>query len=146
MRVSRSRTLPAPVEDVWRVVGDPHHLPRWWPLTERVESVDEDAWTSVLRSSRGKVVRADYRVEAHEPPRRRAWTMDLAGSPFERLLRSHLTEVVVAPADGGCVVRLVEVQRARGTARLGGFLVRRATARRLDDALDALAEVVGAPR
>jgi uncharacterized protein YndB with AHSA1/START domain len=143
VRVSRSRTLQAPVEDVWRVVGDPHHLPRWWPLTERVESVDDAAWTSVLRSSRGKVVRADYRVEAHEPPRRRAWAMDLAGSPFERLLRLHRTEVVVEPAGDGTLVRLVEEQRARGTARLGGFLVRRATARRLDAALAALAELLG---
>ena len=145
MRVSRSRTLPAPVDEVWRVVGDPHHLPRWWPLTERVESVDADAWTSVLRSARGKVVRADYRVQAHEPPRRRAWAMELAGSPFERLLRSHTTEVLVEPAGTGSRVRLTEEQRARGTARLGGFMVRRATARRLDGALDALAEAL-APR
>jgi uncharacterized protein YndB with AHSA1/START domain len=142
VRVSRSRTLPAPVDDVWRVVGDPHHLPRWWPLTERVESVGDDAWTSVLRSSRGKVVRADYRVEAHEPPRRRAWAMDLAGSPFERLLQWHRTEVTLEPSAGGTVVTLTERQRARGTARLGGFLVRRAAARRLDEALGALDEAI----
>ena len=61
----RSRTVPVPLDDVWAVVGDPHHLPRWWPLTERVEAVDPQAWTSVLRSDRGKVVRADYRVEEH---------------------------------------------------------------------------------
>ncbi len=142
MRVSRSRTLPAPVDDIWRVVGDPHYLPRWWPLTERVESVDEDAWTSVLRSARGKIVRAVYRVEAHEPPRRRAWAMELAGSPFERLLRSHRTEVSLEPTGDGTAVRLTEEQRARGTARLGGFLVRRATARRLDEALAALDETL----
>ena len=44
----------------------------------------------------------------------------------------------------GTAVRLTEEQRARGTARLGGFLVRRATAQRLDEALPALEEVVGA--
>jgi uncharacterized protein YndB with AHSA1/START domain len=142
VRISRSRTVQAPVDDVWRVVGDPHHLPRWWPLTERVESVDDDAWTSVLRSSRGKVVRADYRVEAHEPPRRRAWTMDLMGSPFERLLRFHRTEVSLAPDGMGTAVRLTEEQRGRGTARLGGFLVRRAAAQRLDEALAALDEAL----
>jgi uncharacterized protein YndB with AHSA1/START domain len=142
VRVSRSRTVPAPVDDVWRVVADPHHLPRWWPLTERVESVDGDAWTSVLRSGRGKVVRADYRVETHEPPRRRAWSMELAGSPFERLLRSHVTEVSLEPAGEGTAVTLTEQQRARGTARLGGFLVRRAAGRRLDGALTALDEAL----
>jgi uncharacterized protein YndB with AHSA1/START domain len=134
--------VPAPVEDVWRVVGDPHHLPRWWPLTERVESVDADGWTSVLRSARGKIVRADYRVEAHEPPRRRAWSMDLAGGPFERLLYEHRTEIVLAGAGGGTAVTLTEEQRARGTARLGRFMVRRATGRRLDEALAALDEAL----
>jgi uncharacterized protein YndB with AHSA1/START domain len=135
--------VPAPVEDVWRVIGDPHHLPRWWPLTERVESVGEDGWTSVLRSSRGKVVRADYRVAADEPPRRRAWTMELIGSPFERLLREHRTEVVLAGAGPeACVVTLSEEQRARGTAKLGSFMVRRATRARLDAALAALDEVL----
>jgi uncharacterized protein YndB with AHSA1/START domain len=130
--------VPAPVEDVWRVIGDPHHLPRWWPMTERVESVGEDGWTSVLRSSRGKVVRADYRIAVEEPPRRRAWTMDLAGSPFERLLREHRTEVALAPGGGGTVVTLTVTQRGRGTARLGMWMMRRATRRRLDEALDSL--------
>jgi uncharacterized protein YndB with AHSA1/START domain len=97
VRVSRTRTVPAPVEDVWRVAADPHHLPRWWPLCERVESVDATAWTSVLRSDRGKIVRADYRVVEHDPPRRRAWTLELAGGPFERLLSEHRTELSLEP-------------------------------------------------
>ena len=42
MTVRRSRTVPVPLDAVWTVVGDPHHLPRWWPLTERVEAVDRD--------------------------------------------------------------------------------------------------------
>ena len=143
MKVRRSRTLPAPVEDVWRVVGDPHHLPRWWPLTERVESVDDDGWTSVLRGPRGKAVRADYRVDAHDPMRRRAWSMELIGSPFERLLHEHRTEVALAEALDGTAVTLTEEQRARGTARLGGLLVRKAARRRLDEALAALDEALG---
>jgi uncharacterized protein YndB with AHSA1/START domain len=137
--VKRSRTVPVPPDDVWAVVADPHHLPRWWPLTERVEAVDPDAWTSVMRSDRGKVVRADYRVEANEPPRRRAWSQALAGTPFERLLREHRTEVALAPGGGGTLVTLTVTQRGRGTARLGMWMMRRATRRRLDEALDALA-------
>ena len=138
MRVARSRTLPAPPEQVWAVVGDPHHLPRWWPLTERVEAVDPDAWTSVMRSSRGKIVRADYLVEADEPPRRRAWAQQLEGSPFERVLREHRTEVALADADGATRVTLTVSQRGRGTARWGTFMLRRATRRRLEQALAAL--------
>jgi uncharacterized protein YndB with AHSA1/START domain len=132
----------APVEDVWAVVGDPHHLPRWWPRTERVEAVEPTAWTSVMRSSRGKAVRADYRVEVDEPPRRRAWAQQLADSPFERLLREHRTEIALAPADGATTVTLTVVQRARGTARLGTFMLRRAMRRSLDDALAALADAL----
>ena len=72
-----------------------------------------------MRSDRGKVVRADYRVEAHEPPRRRAWSQALAGTPFERLLREHRTEVALAPDGDGTAVTLSVTQRGRGTARLG---------------------------
>ena len=144
MRVARSRVVAAPADAVWAVVGDPHHLPRWWPLTERVESVAGDGWTSVLRSARGSAVRADYVVEAHEPPRRRAWVQELAGTPFERLLREHRTEVDLAGAgDGGTRVTLTVSQRGRGTARLGSFMLRRATRRRLDEALAGLEAAVG---
>lgn len=142
MKVARSRTVPAELGDVWAVVGDPHQLPRWWPMTERVESVDDEAWTSVMRSDRGKVVRADYRVEAHEPPRRRAWAQELAGSPFERVLRELRTEVALADAAPGTSVTIAVSQRARGTARLGTVMLRRATARRLDEALARLEAVL----
>ena len=138
MRVSRSRTVPVAQDVVWALVGDPHHLPRWWPLTERVEAVVPEAWTSVMRSDRGKVVRADYRVEADEPPRRRAWSQALEGTPFERLLREHRTEVALLAGDGGTEVTLTVIQRGRGTARLGMWMMRRATRRRLDEALDGL--------
>ncbi len=134
--------MTAPPEAVWAVVGDPFMLPRWWPLTERVESVDEDAWTSVLRSDRGRAVRADYRVEAHEPPRRRAWAQQLAGTPFERVFREIRTEVALAEAGADTEVTLTVEQRARGTAKLGGLMVRRATARRLDEALSGLEAVL----
>jgi uncharacterized protein YndB with AHSA1/START domain len=142
--VRRSRTVGAPPDAVWAVVGDPHHLPRWWPRVERVESVDADAWTCVMRTDRGSVVRADYRLVASDEGRRREWAQQLAGSPFERLLREHRTAVELA-GDGPTEVTLTVNSRARGTARLGNFMMRRAQARQLDEALAALAEVVPAP-
>jgi uncharacterized protein YndB with AHSA1/START domain len=138
VRVRRSRTVGAPPDAVWAVVGDPHHLPRWWPRVERVESVGEDAWTCVMRTDRGNVVRADYRLVASQEGRRREWAQQLVGSPFERLLREHRTAVSVAAADGGSDVELTVVSKSRGTARLGAFMMRRAQARQLDDALEAL--------
>ena len=140
MTVRRSRTVPVPLDDVWAVVGDPHHLPRWWPRVERVESVDAEAWTTVMRSTRGNVVRADYRLVASEEGRRREWSQQLAGSPFERLLRSHVTSVALDDAGPAATnVTLAVAARGRGTARLGMWMMRAATRRRLDEALDSLA-------
>jgi uncharacterized protein YndB with AHSA1/START domain len=137
--VRRARVVSEPPEVVWAVVGDPRRLPRWWPRVERVEAVGPEGWTSVLRSERGKAVRADYRVEVDEPPSRRAWVQELEGSPFERLWAENRTEVALAPAGSGTEVTLTVRQRMRRTARLGTFMLRRATRRSLDDALAALA-------
>jgi uncharacterized protein YndB with AHSA1/START domain len=142
VNVARSRTVAAPLEVVWQVAGDPRALPRWWPRTERVEGVSEAGWTSVLRSARGRAVRADYRVEASEPPRRRAWAQRIEGTPFEPVLAESRCEVRLAPAAEGTEVVLEARQRARRWGRLGGFLLRRALRRQLDEALAGLAEVL----
>ena len=142
--MTRSRTVPVPLDDVWAVVGDPHHLPRWWPLTERVEAVDPQAWTSVLRSDRGKVVRADYRVEAHEPPRRRAWSQAIEGTPFEKVITERRVEVRVEPAEAGSTVTLELRQRSRKLGRFGDLVLRGPAGRELDVALAQLAEALAA--
>ena len=142
--MTRSRTVPIPLDDVWAVVGDPHHLPRWWPLTERVEAVDPQAWTSVLRSDRGKVVRADYRVEEHEPPRRRAWSQAIEGTPFEKVITERRVEVRVEPAEAGSTVTLELRQRSRKLGRFGDLVLRGPAGRELDAALAQLAEALAA--
>jgi uncharacterized protein YndB with AHSA1/START domain len=142
VRVERARTVAAPPEAVWALVADPHRLPAWWPRTERVEGVTEAGWTSVLRSPRGQIVRADQRLSASEPPRRRAWEQALAATPFERLLRESATEVRLEPAGDGTSVTLAARRRLRGLNRLGTPLLRRAMARELDEALATLARVV----
>ena len=110
---------------------------------ERVESVDPEGWTTVMRTDRGSVVRADYRLIEQEDGRRREWAQELAGSPFERLLREHRTAVELVPlGELATDVVLTVTSQGRGTARLGGFMMRRAQQRQLDEALDALAEVV----
>jgi len=63
-RVTRKREVEAPVADVWKLVSDPHSLPRWWPRTARVENVDvkpggkRSQWTKVLQTGEGRGVRA----------------------------------------------------------------------------------------
>ena len=142
MKVSRSRTLAAPPDAVWAVVSNPHRLPAWWPKVERVEGVTAGEWTTVLRSERGKAVRADYRLEASDSPARREWSQQLAGTPFERLLWESRTTAVLEPEGSGTAVTLLVEQRPRGWARLGRFLLRRAARGQLDAALAGLARVV----
>jgi uncharacterized protein YndB with AHSA1/START domain len=135
----RQRTLSAGLEDVWRVVGDPHHLPRWWPRVRRVEGVEHNRWTQVFMTAKGKPVRADFRLLESEPPHRRQWSQALEGSPFERLMNEAVTEVRLEPAGGAATLVTIELhQRLRGFARLGGFMVRRASRRLLDEALEGL--------
>jgi uncharacterized protein YndB with AHSA1/START domain len=142
-RVRRSRAIPATPEQVWRTVCDPHHLPRWWPRVQRVESVEGERFTEVLATDKGRAVRADFRVVESTAPEVRRWRQDVEGSPFERLLRSAETEVRLVPDGGGTRVTLTIRQRLRGLGAFGGFLVRRATRKQADEALDALARLHG---
>jgi uncharacterized protein YndB with AHSA1/START domain len=141
--VSRARTIPAGGEEVWALVSDPSHLPRWWPDCVRVEEATPEAWTQVLGTGTGKTLRADFtRVEA-EPGRHLVWRQELEESPFERLMSEAVTEVSLEPDSQGTRVELRTRQRPRGLARLGGFMFRRAARRKLDEALDGLERVLG---
>ena len=142
MVVRRSRTVAAPVDDVWRIVRDPYHLPRWWPRTQRVERVSSAGWTSVLLTNKGRAVRADYRVDLSKGPERRRWSQELAGTAFEKLFQEVVCEVELAPADGGTTVGIEMRQRPKGWARFGGLMLKRAAKRQCDDALDGLAGLV----
>jgi len=143
-KISRSRTIAAPVDGLWRIVSDPWHLPRWWPAVERVEEASPEAWTKVLKTPRGKTVRADFTRVESEPPRRLRWRQEVESSPFERILSRAETEVALEPAGAAqTVVSLTTAQRLRGLALLGTPMVRRATRRLLDEALDALDEIAG---
>jgi uncharacterized protein YndB with AHSA1/START domain len=141
--VTRTRTIAAEPAEVWTTVTDPYHLPRWWPRVERVEGVDERGFTQVLRTQKGRNVRADFRwVEVVEGERCR-WGQEVAGTPFERILAVAETEVRIARAGEGTAVTLALRQRLRGFARLGAWMVRRATRRQLDEALGALESLLG---
>jgi uncharacterized protein YndB with AHSA1/START domain len=140
----RSRTLADVPERVWETVSDPYHLPRWWPRVERVEAVTDDRFTEVLTTDRGRSVRADFRIVESRAPERRAWEQEVAGSPFERIMASARTEVVLAPHERGTRVTLAVRQQMRGTARFAGWIVRRGTRRVLDEALGALEAIHGA--
>jgi uncharacterized protein YndB with AHSA1/START domain len=144
MPVTQSRrTLPASQQELWEIIGDPHHMPRWWPGVDRMEGVESDRFTQVLKTKRGRPVRADFHVVLSEPPWTRAWAQDVAGTPFERVLSESVIEVRLEPAADGTEVTIAQRQKLRGYSKTGGFLLRRATGSRLDEALDGLARLVG---
>jgi hypothetical protein len=121
------------------VVGDPHHLPRWWPRVTRIEAAGDGRWTQVLATAKGRPVRADFRLLESRHARRRVWAQELEDSPFERLMTEAVTAIDLEPAAGDATLVTIELrQRLRGLARFGWFLVRRATRRVLDEALDGL--------
>jgi carbon monoxide dehydrogenase subunit G len=140
----RSRTVAASPERVWETVGDPHHLPRWWPRVSRVEAVTDAHFTEVLETETGRSMRADFKVLESRAGTARAWEQEVEGTPFERVFAASVTSVALEPLDEGTRVTLVVRQKLRGPARFGGWVVRRATGRVLDEALDGLEALHGA--
>ncbi len=141
----RSRTIAAPVAELWELICDPHHLPRWWPRVERVEDVEGGAFTELMRTSKGKAVRADFvLVSADEQTHSLAWRQQLDGTPFARVLSSSETHVALRDEGERTTVTIELRQRLSGFfPRFGGFMVRRAAAATLDEALDGLERVSG---
>jgi uncharacterized protein YndB with AHSA1/START domain len=154
----RSRTIAASADELWALVCDPHHLPRWWPRVTRVEDVADGAFTEVMATSKGKLVRADFdMVLSDEHARSLTWEQRVDGTPFARLLKSAQTEVRLAPLASGAdeasgertgeaaPSTQVTIELRQSLAgffpRFGGFMVRRAAAATIDEALDGLERV-----
>ncbi len=143
-RVSRRRVIDAPVGEVWTLVSDPYHLPRWWPRATRVENVHRvpggtrSHWTLVLSAKSGRPVRADYKCTGASNRERYAWEQDVADTPFERILKGSRVEIRLQGEDGSTEVTLESKQALRGLSRLGAPMMRRANGRMLADALDGL--------
>jgi hypothetical protein len=124
-------------------------MPRWWPGVTRMEGVEPDRFTQVFMTKKGRAVRADHFVIEVEPPGSApdavgifSWGQEIEGIPFERVLTEAVTEVQVQGAEAGTLVTIIQTQKLRGLSRTGGFMLRRATRRRLDEALDGLADLV----
>jgi uncharacterized protein YndB with AHSA1/START domain len=143
--VSRRRRLPVELVELWRVLADPHHLPRWWPGVTRVEGVAAKRFTQVHISKRGRPVRMDFLVTREEPPfdataptAGLSWRQELEGTPFERLLTASEIDIDLQAREGATEVQITQRQRLRGTSRTGGWLARRASRRKLGEALAGL--------
>jgi uncharacterized protein YndB with AHSA1/START domain len=142
--VSRHRVIEAPIEEVWSIVSDPHHLPRWWPKVKRVENVQGEAaqrrarWTAVLETEQGRGVRADFRCTSAAVNERYLWEQEVEQTPFEKILKGASTEVRMRPAATGTEVTVSLDRSLRGLSRLGAPMMRQATGKTLNEALDGL--------
>jgi uncharacterized protein YndB with AHSA1/START domain len=143
-RVTRTRTVPAPTAEVWKLVSDPYNLPRWWPRTARVENVDakpggkRTQWTKVLQTAEGRGVRADFRCVSSSERERYVWEQELAGTPFERHLQALRVEIGLRDRNGATEVSLTEEQALKGMSKFGSPLMKRARRDILDEALDGI--------
>jgi uncharacterized protein YndB with AHSA1/START domain len=141
-RVSRRRTISSPRTEVWALVSDPYSLPRWWPRTSRVESVEGEGagaqWTKVLATAEGRGVRADFRCTESAAEDLYAWEQQLVGTPFERHLRRYAVKVTLADDGDNTAVGIAAVQTLRGLSRLGSPMMRGAQGKVLDEALEGI--------
>ena len=99
MKVSVSRSMPAPPEAVWAVIADPHsHVRTLPPSVSRIE-VDESGEISCVVSAMGRSEPMRVRRTLLEPPRRLV---------EERVdgRRAGRTEFVIAAQGGGSHVTL----------------------------------------
>jgi hypothetical protein len=145
---------------------DPHHLPRWWPRVSGIESVADDAFTQVIKTRKGKIVRADFDiVRTDEAARTLVWEQQIEGTPFAGVLRSSETVLTLrsVPQDGPpdasrpVVATEVTIQMRLRLSRgwdpwleranrmlprpLSSHVVQRAAARTIDEALDGLERI-----
>jgi uncharacterized protein YndB with AHSA1/START domain len=139
----RTRVLRTSPQQVWELIADPHHMPRWWPGVARMEGVQGDRFTQVVKTKRGRPVRIDFHVIESDPPWTRSWQQEIAGTPFQRVLNESIVEVRLQPVQDGTEITIGQRQKLRGYSRTGGFLLRRATRSKLDEALDGLERICG---
>jgi uncharacterized protein YndB with AHSA1/START domain len=137
--VTRSRTFAVAQAELWELISDPHHQPRWWPSVERMEAVTGDGFTQVLKTRRGKAIRADFAVAALEPPWMTVWEQRLPGTPFARVLSESVIQVNLETAGEETTVTITHRLKPRGYSRTGGFLIGRDTSKQLDRLLDGIA-------
>lgn len=144
----RKRTISASPTTIFDVVEDPNHMPRWWPKVARMEGVQEGRFTQVIFTKKGRPVRVDFRMLESARPKSEEgtgglvrWEQEIIGTPFERVLNEAITEVALEPSPDGTLVTIEQRHKLRGYSRYGGFMLRRATRSRLDEALDGLERI-----
>lgn len=145
MTVSRERTVAAPRDSVWELIAEPRNFSRWWPRAVRAERAAGGRWRAWLAPPRRPqaTVAVLYERGQARRPTLLSFRQVVEGTPFARTFRTVSWSFELheeAPAKTR--VRGRADLELRGLARLGGWQVRRAFRRTLDDALGALAQAL----
>ena len=92
----------------------------------------------MLGTAKGRGVRADFRAISAAAGERYVWEQKVEETPFERIVRSAEVAVRLEPQGDSTAVSLTSSERLRGLSRLGSTMMRGATKRRLDEALEGI--------
>jgi len=130
--------LPAPADRVWAWVADPGRLPRWWPDVDRVDRPEAATYVRWVKSPRGRAVPMRFELAELVPGERVTWAQTVAGTPFERSVKSSSEAIELQPEGDESVVSLTISRKLRGTAKLGSLFVRRGQKRQLESAASGL--------
>uniref|UniRef100_A0A6J5ZXU3 Unannotated protein n=1 Tax=freshwater metagenome TaxID=449393 RepID=A0A6J5ZXU3_9ZZZZ len=143
-RVTGQIHLASNPQAVWSHVSDPRRLADWWPRVSRVDLNGADGFTEVLKTEKGRDVRADFVTDERAAERIWQFSQELTDTPFERVLRSAQTTIALEPAaDATTVVSLTLDRKLRGLGRFGGPIMRKAIALQINEALQMLGEIHG---
>ena len=108
----------------------------------RMEGVEEDRFTQVFVTKKGRPVRLDFHLldsQHRSAVATGAGQQEIEGTPFERVLEESVIEIVLEPeAEPGREVTIAQHQKLVGYSRTGGLLLKRATRAKLDEALDGI--------
>lgn len=95
-------------------------------------------------------MRADFDlIDRDEPGCRLRWAQRVEGTPFARVLKVSETEVRLeqSPPSNAAVETVVTIELHQSTrgffSKFGGYMIRRAAAATLEEALDGLERIVG---
>ncbi|MFM9045155.1 MAG: SRPBCC family protein [Solirubrobacterales bacterium] len=134
--------------EVFRFLGDPSNLVRWWPRVVRVEAVEGQSgeegliWTNVVEADSGRRLRLDYRMVDSDRASRLCWEHLLEGTAFSGHLVRQAVEVELSDAPEGTRVAVTAIGELKGAARLAGPSLKSDQKKLLDEALGRLSEAL----
>ena len=73
-----------------------------------MEGAEDDRFTQVFTTKRGRAVRAAFRVIQSDRPYARAWQQEVEGTPFARVLNESIVAITLNPVPEGTDVTVKE--------------------------------------